>query len=128
MIDGQILPGFSWTRQPQLRVFKEFADHKVTLAFSAESPETTFSLGPNGAYPTGTVTTTNPGGMAFASTVNYSVNPAPDLIAKTAFDPGWGHYELYGMERWFEDRLTVAGEGSTKVTTGTSGGAPRSCR
>ena len=28
---------------------------------------------------------------------NYSFNQAPDVIAKMAFDPGWGHYEIFGV-------------------------------
>jgi hypothetical protein len=35
----------------------------------------------------------------------YAINPAPDLIAKIAFDPGWGHYEVFGIGRFFRDRI-----------------------
>jgi hypothetical protein len=28
---------------------------------------------------------------------NYSFNQAPDVLAKIAFDPGWGHYEIFGI-------------------------------
>lgn len=35
----------------------------------------------------------------------YSINLAPDLIVKAAFDPGWGHYEVFGIGRWFRDRI-----------------------
>jgi Skp family chaperone for outer membrane proteins len=28
---------------------------------------------------------------------NLSFNQAPDMIAKIAFDPGWGHYEVFGI-------------------------------
>ena len=28
---------------------------------------------------------------------NYSFNQAPDVMAKVAFDPGWGHYEIFGI-------------------------------
>jgi hypothetical protein len=28
---------------------------------------------------------------------NYSFNQAPDLIVKIAVDPGWGHYEIFGI-------------------------------
>src|ERR1035441_862825 len=31
---------------------------------------------------------------SYNTTANYSFNPAPDIIAKIAFDPGFGHYEL----------------------------------
>ena len=32
-----------------------------------------------------------------ANISNYSFNYAPDLIVKAAFDPGWGHYEIFGI-------------------------------
>jgi len=28
---------------------------------------------------------------------NISFNQAPDIIVKAAFDPGWGHYEVFGI-------------------------------
>jgi hypothetical protein len=28
---------------------------------------------------------------------NYSFNQAPDILAKIAIDPGWGHYEIFGI-------------------------------
>ena len=28
---------------------------------------------------------------------NYSFNQAPDVLMKIAFDPGWGHYEVFGI-------------------------------
>lgn len=35
----------------------------------------------------------------------YAINPAPDVIVKAAFDPGWGHYEVIGIGRFFRDRI-----------------------
>jgi Skp family chaperone for outer membrane proteins len=32
-----------------------------------------------------------------ANIANLSFNQAPDVIAKVAFDPGWGHYEIIGI-------------------------------
>lgn len=43
----------------------------------------------------------------------YGINPVPDLIVKAAFDPGWGHYEVIGIGRWFRDRIY---SGSTAAT------------
>ena len=28
---------------------------------------------------------------------NYSFNQAPDMLVKIAIDPGWGHYEIFGI-------------------------------
>ncbi len=35
----------------------------------------------------------------------YAINPVPDFIAKIAVDPGWGHYEIFGISRTFRDRI-----------------------
>ena len=32
-----------------------------------------------------------------ANVANISFNQAPDMIVKVAFDPGWGHYEIFGI-------------------------------
>ncbi len=34
---------------------------------------------------------------ANSNIANYSFNQAPDIIAKIAVDPGWGHYEIFGI-------------------------------
>jgi hypothetical protein len=36
---------------------------------------------------------------------NYSFNYAPDVIAKIAFDPGWGHYEIIGIGRFAHETI-----------------------
>ena len=44
-----------------------------------------------GYYPVyGTVTSTT-------NIANYSFNAAPDLLIKAVADPGWGHYEIFGL-------------------------------
>jgi len=99
-VDGQYVPGFNWTRNPQLRFVKDF-DKKLALGLSLESPQANVFNGPT--LPADTVSQL-PGGFLFAPNVNYSVDPAPDLIIKAAWDPGWGHYELYGLGRAFRSR------------------------
>ena len=50
---------------------------------------------------TGTTTTiVNPGAAA-----NYSSNLAPDFIGKLAFEPGFGHYEIFALGSLFRDRI-----------------------
>src|SRR5262249_10050659 len=39
----------------------------------------------------------------FLQNVNVTTDQAPDIIEKAAFDPGWGHYEIYGVQRFFSD-------------------------
>ena len=41
VIDDQYVPGFTWARQPQIRVTKDF-DQTLWFALSAENPQTTF--------------------------------------------------------------------------------------
>jgi len=35
----------------------------------------------------------------------YSFNSSPDLVFKAAFEPGWGHYEVFGVVSRFRDRV-----------------------
>ena len=120
-IDGQYLPGFTWARQPQFRVVKEFDHQRISLGLSLESPQTVFApAGPNGVVPAsvGTVNYANPGGSGLTPTVDYSTNIAPDIIAKLAFDPGWGHYELWGLLRFMQTRVSQPGWGTNKTAIG----------
>jgi hypothetical protein len=126
-IDPQYTVGFSWARQYGLRLSKTF-DNKVTFAVSMENPQATLSthtnaanflLGSagtggglyNGAVTTcATTTTTSSTGAVSASTTctpaaTYAFNPSPDIIAKVAFDPGFGHYEVFGVYSRFRDRV-----------------------
>jgi len=66
---------------------------------------------------TGVATTTCSAVVPPALTT-YAINPAPDFVAKIAFDPGWGHYEVFGISRLFRDRIfDTTGTGSSAVTT-----------
>ena len=48
----------------------------------------------------------NSGGSASGSALaNYSFNYTPDFILKLAAEPGWGHWELFGIGRSFRDRI-----------------------
>jgi hypothetical protein len=53
----------------------------------------------------GTTASTSCANLVYPQVTTYAINPAPDLIAKVAFDPGWGHYEVFGIGRWFRDRV-----------------------
>lgn len=111
-VDAQYVPGFNWTRNAQIRFVEKF-DDMVSFGLSLESPQALFS----GKAPAGVISTLTGGGQ-FNNANNYSFDSAPDVIAKISFDPGWGHYELFGMNRWFKDRVvgtaTVAGANHTK--------------
>ncbi|MGC2371997.1 MAG: hypothetical protein WA474_23205, partial [Candidatus Sulfotelmatobacter sp.] len=45
------------------------------------------------------------GGGLYDSLANYSYNEAPDLIFKAALEPGFGHYEVFGIVSQFRDRI-----------------------
>ena len=101
-IDPNYHVGFSWARQYGLRVSKNFGN-KVWFAVSMENSEVTltshnnasnFLLGSAGVL----------GGL-YNNQANYSFNPSPDIIAKLAFEPGFGHYEVFGVYSRFRDRV-----------------------
>jgi hypothetical protein len=136
MIDPQYVVGFTWARQYGFRVVKDFGG-KVALGLSAEGSQAT--LGGRGftsltsTTALGAITTTQnffinapgqAGGLlnAFDAT-GYTVDKAPDIIAKVAFDPGFGHYEILGIVSTFRNRIfpcavagTTAGNLPTPIT------------
>ena len=40
-----------------------------------------------------------------ANLANISFNKAPDILVKAAFDPGLGHYEIFGIGRFFHETV-----------------------
>jgi hypothetical protein len=126
-IDAQYEAGFVWTRQYSFRVSKDIG-RKMFIGVSAENAET---LNPGGSnLPTnlliGSAGTSgglyNAGGNAAGSALaNYTFNLAPDMIAKIAFEPGWGHWEVFGISRFFRDRIYPTG-GSPYNNTVVGGG------
>lgn len=122
-IDHQYIPGYTWARQPGLRLVADI-DKRFWLAFAAEGAATTFAgygvLPPGLALPRGITGTTNlplqnpilfgpaAGGGAFNIVNSYSLNRAPDLIAKVAWDARLGdhklHVEGFGLMRNFTTR------------------------
>jgi len=129
-IDAQYVAGFNWTRNPQLRFVKSVG--KVFSAgISIESPQTSFYTGCNGvatpapagcAAPPSNIIT-NAGGSLLNANQQYSIDFAPDIIAKIAVDPGFGHYELYGLGRGFRDRSPGTAAGTNNTTWAGSIGA-----
>jgi hypothetical protein len=125
VIDPQYVAGFVWARQYGFRVTRDFGD-KIWIGASAENAET---LNPAGSsLPVNLLLGSdgNSGGL-FNPTANYSFNLAPDMIAKVAFEPGFGHYEVFGIARFFRDRIypnmVVTTVNGVTTVTGTSAGA-----
>ena len=106
-IDPQYTAGFVWTRQYSFRVSKDFGK-KLYMGISAENAETLNPAGQN--LPANLLITTvgNTGGL-YDNQSNYSYNLTPDFVAKIAAEPGWGHWELFGIARSFRDRIYPAG-------------------
>jgi len=106
-IDPQYMAGFVWTRQYSFRVSKDFGK-SAFLGISAENAETLNPAGQN--LPSNLLLTTvgNTGGL-YDNQSNYSYNLTPDFIAKLAVEPGWGHWELFGIGRSFRDRIYPTG-------------------
>jgi len=128
-IDPQYTVGFSWARQYGLRLSKNF-NNKVWLAAAIENAQATvtthgngdnFLVGSAGAnsglYNAGA--STNAAGAA-SNLANYSFNPSPDIVAKAVFEPGFGHYEIFGIYSRFRDRVFPCGEPLSCGQTGTT--------
>ena len=134
-IDPQYTVGFSWARQYGMRLSKNF-NNKVWAAVSVENPQATLtthgnaanfllgSAGAGGGLYNGAVTNcstiNNPvaGGNPITTctpAANYSFNPSPDIVAKLAFEPGFGHYEIFGIWSRFRDRVFPCGEASVAL-------------
>lgn len=114
-IDPSYSVGFDFARQWGLRITKSLGD-AVAVAFSVENPQATVTTHTNVSnYLLGA----NGDGKSYNSATTYPFNPAPDIIAKIAFDPGFGHYELYGLASRFTGRVFPCVEfvsGSTLCT------------
>ncbi len=108
--------GFSYARQYGLRVVKNI-DNKVWFGFSMENSQATVTTHNNASnYLVG-----EPGGnKAYPNTATYSFNPSPDIIAKVAFEPGFGHYEVFGLFSRFRDRIYPCEDVAATTTCGSS--------
>lgn len=144
MIDPQYVVGFTWARQYGFRVVKDFGG-KFALGVSVEGPQATLggrgftaftqAVATGGASNLTVTTNTNffinssgqgSGLLNFVDTFNftgtagagpgYTVNKAPDVIVKAAADPGFGHYELFGIISTFRNRIYPCAVVGTNTT------------
>ncbi len=117
-IDAQYVPGFVWDRQPQVRLVKDISPI-LAVGISAENPATTES----GSLPaTFTYNQAATGGGLFNSANSLSLNHAPDIIGKVAYDPTVNghdvHVEGFGIGRDFYSRYN----GQNRDVIGGGGG------
>jgi hypothetical protein len=111
-IDASYVDGFNYTRNWQVRLVKDFGPG-VSLGISVENPATivgastaTAPAGTGGNFTSGSlvngvVTNFNNLGGSFLTGTTITTDQAPDIIEKAAFDPGWGHYEVVALQRFF---------------------------
>ena len=111
-IDPQYMVGFSWERQPGIRLQKSFGDPRgkggFTVAMALEQAQITNF----------TATSTQPsavpgnfffgglgqgGGLYNAFNGTYANNVAPDVLVKLAYDAPHAHLELGGVARFLRD-------------------------
>jgi hypothetical protein len=126
-IDPQYMVGYSWARLPAYRIQQRFGNSflgsAATVAMSLEEPQIVglkVDAGPSNYVVAGAGTTGglyngegSNGSSQTAGVQNYTLNVAPDVIAKVALDFPHSHFELGGLARFFRERIypTVAGEG-----------------
>jgi outer membrane murein-binding lipoprotein Lpp len=132
-IDAQYIVGFNWARQTQLRFVEDFGNG-LWAGVSLENPQASIGGSAPPGFTTGTPTAANAsfinannlGDQAglFSNDQTFSTDTAPDIVAKVAFDPGFGHYELKGIARFFTDReFSELHGGSNNTVLGGGGGA-----
>ena len=130
-IDAQYVPGFTWTRTPEIRVVKDLGPN-FAVGFSAENSATTFT-GTNPSAATVIATSlngcgggaaVNPSGDSLLNACNtYSTNQVPDFLGKATFDSTIAdhkvHLEAYGVLRDFYERTDpVPGAATTILPAG----------
>jgi hypothetical protein len=158
LIDNSYTPGFSYAREGTIRVVKKLAPG-YWMGLSVENPATVSSVscvqgttlssskaltscasaftggaiqglqnGPNTASPSSGFANVIASGTTTAG--NPSTNVAPDFVVKFAAEPGWGHYEVKAIGRFFRDRIypnyqtssTVVGANTLGATNKTTEG------
>jgi hypothetical protein len=100
-IDAQYNVGFTWARQYGFRVVKQVGD-KFWAGVSVEEAQTLNIGGHN--LPAMVFQQAGNSGGVYNTSANYSFNYVPDMIAKIAYEPGFGHFELFAIGRFFRAR------------------------
>jgi hypothetical protein len=111
VVDAQYTVGFSWERQPSIRIQQRWGDPKTgafTAAMSLENAQiTSFTAtsATSGAVPTNFffAGSGQGGGLYNAYSGTYANNVAPDLVIKAAVDLPKAHFELGGLARFLRD-------------------------
>jgi hypothetical protein len=114
-IDPQYNVGFSWARQYGFRVTKSFAN-KFWLGASVENAQALFSA--SGQAQNFLLGSPGTSGGLYNPSATYSFNPSPDFVFKAAAEPGFGHFEVFGVIRRFRDRVYPGATATTPTAAG----------
>jgi hypothetical protein len=119
-IDSQYLVGYSWERQPELRLEQHFGDYKTgafTVGVSVEQAQiTSFTAngtnpadyffagtGQNGGLYNAAAAVAAGNGASTSGITTYANNVAPDFVVKFAYDNPSIHAEIGGLARFLRD-------------------------
>ncbi len=116
-IDSAYVPGFTWVRQDQLRLVKDW-EKRYWVGISLENPQTTYAT--NGTIPANLYTAVPASNLNSGTAI--SISNRPDLVIKFAVDPGFGHYEIFDLNRSYE-WTSVTGSGTKTTTSNAIGGS-----
>ncbi len=148
-IDAQYHTGFSWARQYGFRLTKNFGN-KFWLGAAVEEAQATLTVHGNATAQAAATNLCTNAGCTTTTTVNlnptfnnfllgafgtsggldnplgnYAYNLSPDFVVKAVWEPGFGHYEVFGVLASFHDRIfpcipitgTTPPAGCTSITS-----------
>jgi hypothetical protein len=111
-IEHNYVVGFEFTRNYQARYVQDFGP-MLTAGVSVEAPAALVFTGVGGIGSGTTfnglaVNFANPGAGFLGSGAlanTFTTDAYPDIVEKVAFDPGWAHFEVFGLQRFFTDNV-----------------------
>jgi hypothetical protein len=125
-IDAQYTVGFSWARQPALRVQQSFLTegNGFTIAASVEQAQITNYSATNAPTNFFINGPGQNGGLFNAFNGTPTNNLAPDVIAKATYDTAHSHFEVGGLARFLRDRYYPAVASAATGIPASPGAAP----
>ncbi len=127
-IDPQYMVGYTWARQPSVRLQQKFVGSKpsnsLTAAIALEQGQIIFAGTTNAPTNFQFGGAGQGGGLYNAFSGNYTSNIAPDVIVKVAADSAHLHLEAAAIGRYFRARVYPAVAGAAVGLPGVPGAAP----
>lgn len=132
VMDNNQIPGVPFTRSAQFRFVKDW-NKKYWLGLSFENPEHTADFSDTvvsgGTLPIAfgrtkgaTIIFNNNGSGSLNPNAKYSLSSVPDIVTKAAVDTSFGHYEIFGLARWFRTQSATDGSKNTTNNSKMGGG------